>query len=96
MMPQEAGILVLLTPYIFGVLGVALALALVRLVIGPSLPDRVVALDMVAMITIAFIAVHILVKDEPAFLNAAAVLALAVFLGTLAYARYLEKRGRNG
>jgi len=84
-----------LIPYIYGVLAIGIALALVRIVKGPSLPDRVVALDLVASLSIGFIAVNIIARPENAFLSAAAVLALVVFLGTLSFARYLEKRGKD-
>jgi multicomponent Na+:H+ antiporter subunit F len=80
---------------IYGILAVGMALALVRIVRGPSLPDRVIALDLVASLSIGFIAVNIIDRDESAFLPGAAVLALVVFLGTLSFARYLEKRGKD-
>jgi len=84
-----------LVPYIYGILAVGMALALVRIVKGHSLPDRVVALDLVASLSIGFISVNIIARHESAFLSAAAVLALVVFLGTLSFARYLEKRGKD-
>ena len=71
----------------------ALILALIRLALGPSLPDRVVGLDMISTIIIGIIATYTILTREKMFLNPAVVLALISFLGTVSYAKYLEKRG---
>ena len=69
----------------------ALCLAFYRLARGPSLPDRVVALDLIATISVGFIAVYSIMTKQPVFLDVAIVLALIAFLGTVAFARYVEK-----
>ena len=61
-------------------LSLALLCALVRLVRGPTLPDRVVALELMASLTVAFIGVYALSNDRTAFLDVAMVLALTAFL----------------
>lgn len=71
----------------------AFLLAFARLVRGPSLPDRVVALDLIAIIVVGFIAIYSIITAQPVFLDAAIVLALIAFLGTIAFARYVERRG---
>jgi multicomponent Na+:H+ antiporter subunit F len=76
------------------VLIVSLFMAFFRLFKGPSLPDRVVALDLIAAIVVAIFAVYSIVVDQPVFIDAAIVLALIIFLGTVAFARYTERRGR--
>lgn len=80
---------------IFAMLIVALALAFSRLVRGPTLPDRVVALDLIAVISAGFIAVYAIETGERVFLDVAIVLALITFLGTVAFAQYLERRARD-
>jgi multicomponent Na+:H+ antiporter subunit F len=80
--------------WIFGMLVLALILAFIRLVRGPSLPDRVVALDLITLEVIGLIAVFIVANDQPLFLDAAIVLAIIAFVGTVAFARYLERRGQ--
>lgn len=75
--------------------GLALALAFVRLVMGPSLPDRVVALDLIGTLTIGVIATYDIAAEQPVLLDAATVVALVAFLGTVAFAHYLERKGRN-
>ena len=73
-------------------LSIAVLMAFVRLVSGPSLPDRVVALDLISTLSIAIIATYAIGQDQPVLLDVAIVLALLAFLGTVAFARYLEKR----
>ncbi|MBI3997531.1 MAG: pH regulation protein F [Armatimonadetes bacterium] len=72
-----------------------LLLALVRLVRGPSLPDRVVALDLIALTVVGFVAVYEIRTAQPVLLDAAIVLALIGFLSTVAFARYLERGARR-
>ena len=74
-------------------LSLAVILTFVRLVRGPSLPDRVVAFNLLTTIALAIITVYAIVKDQQVFLDVAILVALITFLGTIAFARYLEKRG---
>ena len=69
-----------------------LAVAFIRLARGPSLADRVVALDMMTITIISFCGVYAVFMDEPSFLDVAIVLALVGFLATVALARYAERR----
>ncbi len=69
----------------------ALTLSFVRLVRGPSLPDRVVALDVISMLVVGFIAIYAIAAAESILLDAALVLALISFLGTIAFAFYIDK-----
>ncbi|NTU82560.1 MAG: cation:proton antiporter [Chloroflexales bacterium] len=71
---------------------VAFAASFVRLARGPSLPDRVVALDLIAVVSAAFMCIYAIETGQAVFLDAAIVLALIVFLGTVAFAQYLERR----
>lgn len=73
-----------------------LAVALIRLAKGPSLADRVVALDMMTVTIISFCGVYAVFMDEPSFLDVAIVLALVGFLATVALARYAETRLKRG
>ncbi len=80
---------------VYAMLSAALFLAFVRLARGPSLPDRVVALDLMSVITVGLIAAYAIDVDQRVFLDAALVVALIAFLGTVAFAQYVERRGRN-
>jgi multicomponent Na+:H+ antiporter subunit F len=75
---------------------VAVALSLVRLILGPSLPDRVVALDMMTVSIVAFCGLAAIRFDEAAFLDVALALALVGFLATVALARFAERARRIG
>ena len=77
---------------ILPLLTVAVVLAFVRLVRGPSLADRVVALDLMATLVMGIIAVYAIATNAAVLLDLAIVLALLSFLGTVAFARYVEKR----
>ena len=67
-------------------------LAVVRLLAGPTLPDRVVAIDLIATQSVAMLAAAAIAFDEPALLQPALVLTLIAFVGTVAFARYVAKR----
>jgi multicomponent Na+:H+ antiporter subunit F len=68
----------------------AFAIGLARLVRGPHLPDRIVALDMLALVGICAASVHALDTGSTAYLDLALVMALVSFLSTVAFARYVE------
>ena len=74
-----------------GILILAMFLAFMRLVRGPSLPARAVALDMMGSLAVGSIAVYSVATGQPIFLDVAIVLALIGFLGTVAFAYYIEK-----
>jgi multicomponent Na+:H+ antiporter subunit F len=91
----DFGPLTLLINFIYALLGVALLLALARLVRGPSLPDRVVALDLIAALTVGIICTYAIGTNQQVFLDVAIVLALIAFLGTVAFAQYVERRAHD-
>ncbi|HSL18972.1 MAG TPA: cation:proton antiporter [Methylomirabilota bacterium] len=80
---------------LLALLGLPLLLGFVRLVLGPSLPDRVVALDFMTAVAVAASGLWAIATDNPVFLDVAMVLALITFVGTVAFARYLERRGSS-
>ena len=63
--------------------------------IGPSIVDRVIALDLLITTSVGIITVYSIVYDQPTFLDIAMILALIAFLGTVAFSYYLEKRNKN-
>ena len=74
------------------VIVLAILVAFVRVVRGPSLPDRVMALDVIGSMAVSAIVVTAILADEPVLLDAAIALAAIAFLGTLAFARFVERR----
>lgn len=74
-------------------MGLALILAFVRLVRGPSLPDRVVALELFSTTIVGLVGIYAIKSDVPSFLDAAIVIALMAFLAAIGFARFLERGG---
>ncbi len=77
---------------ILGMISLGLIAAFIRLVRGPYLPDRVIALDLISVLAMGFIIVYAVRFNQPNFLDVAIILALITFLGTVAFAYYLERR----
>ncbi len=65
----------------------------IRILIGPSLPDRVIATDALLVVVISGLAVHAAGTGRTEFVDAAVVLGLLGFVGTGVAARYIEQRG---
>ncbi len=70
---------------------VALLAAVYRLLLGPTLADRVVALDLISMLLVVFLVVFKFVSGINAYMYAAISLALIAFLATVAFAHYIER-----
>ncbi len=68
----------------------SILMVLARLLIGPTLADRVVALDLLAFITIGLITVYALDSGQESLLDVAITLALVAFLGTIAFAKFIS------
>ena len=78
---------------VYSLLGIALLLSFVRLIKGPSLPDRVVALELIASLVVGIIGVHAIDVGVPSLLDIAIVMALTAFLAAVGFARFLERGG---
>ncbi len=77
---------------VMAILSIAIVLSFIRLVRGPSLPDRVVALDLMTTMAIAIVAAYAIVTGQEVFIDVASIVALISFLGTIAFAYYIERR----
>ena len=69
------------------------AMCLYRIRRGPTAPDRMVAIDILGTVVVGFVAILAAVTGKAYLLNVALVWALISFVGTLALAKYLERRG---
>lgn len=76
----------------FACLTISLFACLYRLLIGPSLPDRMAVMDLIASLVIGLILTYIMQTGQTVYLNVAVVIALLVFMGNIAFAKYLKKR----
>ncbi|RIK38062.1 MAG: hypothetical protein DCC55_22325 [Chloroflexi bacterium] len=86
MSPFAIGIGVLLV-----LLTLSFALSFVRLTIGPDVPNRTVAFDLIALHAVGLVALIAIRHDAPPLLDIALVTAVLGFLGTVLLARYLEQ-----
>ena len=77
----------------FAGLGIAALLCLLRLVRGPTVPDRIVALDALLSVVVSGIAVGAATTGDGSFLSVLVAVALLGFVGTVTVARYVERRG---
>lgn len=75
-----------------GLVGVSVILALIRLLRGPGLADRIVALDLLTVLAISLIGVLALRAGQPLLLDIAVALCLVGFVSTIALARLLLRR----
>lgn len=80
---------------ILPVLAVALLLVFYRFIIGPSIADKVIALDLSITIGIGIIGIYSIVSEQSTLLDTAMILALIAFLSTVAFSYYLEKRSKS-
>ena len=74
---------------VYGLLGSGALLAMVRLALGPSLLDRVVATDTLQAIVVAGLAVYAALRRDPTVVPALVVLSLLAFVGSVSIARYV-------
>ncbi len=72
----------------FALVGLAIALTLWRLLAGPTLADRILALDTLAINAIALVLLAGLALGTRAYFEAALLLAMTGFVGTVALAKY--------
>lgn len=78
---------------VYFMLSVALLFGFIRLIKGPSLPDRVVSLELIASIVVGYVGVHAIDTGVPSLLDVAIVIALTAFLTAVGFARFLVERG---
>lgn len=88
MMAFDTGIELLLI-----LLSISFVLCFIRLYLGPDVPDRTVAFDLISTHAVGLIVLFAISTDSPALLDGAIITAMLGFLGTLMLARYLERHG---
>ena len=78
-----------------GLLMAAMALALWRLARGPAAADRVVALDLLSVLVVAFLVAVSTITGESSYLDVAIAYACIAFLGTVALARFIVRAAQR-
>ena len=90
-MPVDPSPVEIAALFALAVLLISILLALVRLIKGPAAADRIVALDLISILIVAFLAAYSIYAGETSFLDVAIGYALIAFLGTVALARFLMR-----
>jgi len=71
--------------------GLSIVITFTRIVIGPSLPDRVIALDVIGVLLISAIAIISILTQTRAFFDVILVLGILAFISTIAFSKFLER-----
>ncbi|MGK7392462.1 MAG: monovalent cation/H+ antiporter complex subunit F [Candidatus Cyclobacteriaceae bacterium M2_1C_046] len=74
----------------FFIMIISFFLAFYRLLKGPTLPDRIISLDLIFLLTIGIVIIFIFISKKVVYLDIAPVVALIVFLGTVTISKYLK------
>jgi multicomponent Na+:H+ antiporter subunit F len=74
-----------------GILAVSTFLYVLRVIKGPSIPDRVVALDAIGINLIGITALVSIMLNTTAYLEVILLIGILAFIGTVAFSKFLEK-----
>ncbi len=77
------------------ILSLSVLLIMYRFLKGPSIVDRIIALDLIITTGIGFIGGYSILTNRSSFLDVAMILALIAFLGTVAFSYYIQKRNQK-
>ena len=90
-MNTESVLLKIATELTLIMLLLGIGLSFIRLLIGPDYADRIIALDLISILVVAFLTALSIYSGEKSFLDVAIAFALIAFLGTVALARFRER-----
>ena len=80
---------------VFPLLSLSLMLGFIRLLLGPTLPDRIIAFELISITAAGIIVVSAITSIQPVLLDVASGWAIISFLSVIAFSYYIEKwRGR--
>lgn len=71
--------------------GIAIVITFVRIILGPSFSDRVIAMDVIAVNLISAIAIISILFQTKAFLEVILVLGILSFISTIAFSKFIER-----
>ena len=81
--------------FAFAMLSLAIVAGFVRVLRGPSLADRVLAVDLMTVVGSGLMAVSAVSFDDSVFLDVALILIVTGFVGTAAFAQFIERQHRD-
>lgn len=71
--------------------GIAIVITFIRILLGPSFSDRVIAMDVIGVNLLSTIAILSIIFDTKAYLEAILVLGILAFISTIAFSRFIER-----
>lgn len=71
--------------------GVAILITCIRIIIGPTFPDRVIAMDVIGVNLISAIAIVSILFETKAFLEVILVLGILAFISTISFSKFIER-----
>ncbi len=84
------------TTIAFIIIAIAFFLAFLRLLRGPTLPDKLAALDLMSSLIMGIILLYGVIIRQALYIDIVMIIALVLFLGTVTIAFYLKKQEKNG
>lgn len=85
----------LVTTIVFALLGLGMLFTVIRLVLGPTLADRILALDVLTTLGIGVIGTFAVRAGQSVYIDVAISLSLVSFVATISFARYLLTGGKQ-
>lgn len=82
----------LATAISLALLGLGMSFTVLRIILGPTLADRILGLDTISVLAIGIIGVYAIRTGHPLYVDIAVALALVAFIATAAFSRYLLAR----
>lgn len=77
------------------IMSISLVIMLIRIGIGPTAEDRVVALDLITTTMIGIIAIYAVITGKKTLLDVGIIIGLLAFIGTVGFAYYLSRREKK-
>lgn len=71
--------------------GVSIAITFTRIILGPTFPDRVIAMDVIGVNIISAIAIISIIFQTKAFLDVILIVAILAFISTIAFSKFIER-----
>lgn len=71
--------------------GISIAITFVRIILGPSFPDRVIAMDVIGVNIISSIAIISIFFHTKAYLDVILILGILAFISTIAFSKFIER-----
>lgn len=71
--------------------GIAIIITFIRIIIGPTFPDRVIAMDVIGVNFISVIAIISIIYQTHVFYDVILILGILAFISTISYSKFLER-----